>query len=85
MKIAMTPCTSSNIQAYGYDAASQTLAVQFVGSGSTYHYPGVPAEKYAEMQAAESKGRFFGQQIRPNFKGEKQEPEEKQETAAAAG
>lgn len=74
--IALTPCESSQITAFGYDAATQTLAVQFPGRGatpgSTYHYSGVPSEVFTAMQAAESKGKFFGTVIRGRFEYEKQ-------------
>lgn len=75
--INLQPCVSSQLQAYGYDAESQTLAIKFKGStgapqGSTYHYFGVPAEVYEAMKAAKSVGTFFGSDIRPKFKFEKQ-------------
>lgn len=74
--IAMTACVSSQITGYGYDADSQTLAVSFPGRGgepdTVYHYHDVPAEKFAELEAAESKGKFFGSQIRGKFAYEKQ-------------
>jgi hypothetical protein len=66
--IALTPCESSNIAAHGYDASTKTLAIQFKGSGSIYHYHDVPADVAHELGNAESVGRFFGQHIRPKFK-----------------
>ena len=64
--IAITPCESSRIHGYGYDAATQTLALQFKskgGPGSIYHYAGVPAPVFSDLQKAESLGRFFGEVI----------------------
>lgn len=74
--IPMIECESSQIAAFGYDATSQTLAVRFPGRGvkpgDVYHYAGVPAEVFADMQAAESKGKFFGSHIRGRFDYTKQ-------------
>ncbi|CAN7340451.1 KTSC domain-containing protein [Acidovorax sp. LjRoot74] len=64
--IPLTPVQSNQIGAIGYDAATQTLAVCFArGAGAIYHYPGVSPELHAEFMAADSKGIFFGQRIRP--------------------
>lgn len=69
--IDLTPCESSQVAAYGYDASTETLAIQFPGRGvkpgDTYHYAGVPADVFHEMVAAESKGKFFGSRIRGRF------------------
>ncbi|XUM21014.1 KTSC domain-containing protein [Bradyrhizobium oligotrophicum S58] len=65
----MRNVTSSNIRAIGYDAGSQTLAVQF--ASGLYHYSGVPAEIDHALQAAEaageSLGRFVAVRIRNRF------------------
>jgi len=64
--IAITPCESSRIHGHGDDEASQTLALQFKGKegpGSVYHYSGFPKDKYAELCAAESIGKFFGAEV----------------------
>lgn len=56
---------SDNIAGYGYDATTKTLAVRFksvrtgIPGTRVYEYPGVPAEKAAELDAAESKGGFI--------------------------
>lgn len=63
LQISMMPCTSKTIGAYGYDAETQTLAVQF-SNGHVYHYQAVPIELYVELCDAESKGAFFGSRIR---------------------
>ncbi len=67
-KIALTSCSSSRIAAHGYCPSTNRLALQFYKKGSDgkpipgaiYEYAGFPAEKYAELQAAESIGKFFG-------------------------
>lgn len=69
--IDLHPCESSQIAAFGYDEATQVLAIQFPGRGvkpgDVYHYTGVPADVYADMLAAESKGKFFSSSIRGRF------------------
>ncbi len=49
---------SDVLEAIGYDAAMQELEAVFT-SGKTYRYVGVPRSLYAELLAAESKGRFM--------------------------
>lgn len=65
----MRNVTSSNIRAIGYDAASQTLAVEF--AAGLYTYSGVPAEIDRALRAAEaageSLGRYFAAHIRNRF------------------
>ncbi len=63
--IPMTPCESSQIQSYGYDAASKTLAVRFQRGQKVYHYPNVEPDLAAQFIGAESKGKAFGQFIKP--------------------
>ncbi|MCQ9378838.1 KTSC domain-containing protein [Methyloversatilis sp. XJ19-49] len=74
--IEMIPCDSSQIEAFGYDAESQILAIRFPGRGATpgsvYHYADVPANVFEAMSGAESKGKFFGGQIRGHYAYEKQ-------------
>lgn len=69
-----TPVKSSNIRSVGYDAASETLEVEFT-SGSVYAYSGVPTDTWAAMQAegADPKGsvgKFFTKEIRGSFHGQ---------------
>lgn len=59
---------SSLITKGHYDPASQVLTVEFT-SGKTYAYAGVTPEVWAEMAAAESKGKFFNARIRPLILG----------------
>lgn len=61
----MTPCDSSLISAYGYDAERSTLAVTFK-NGGTYHYANVPPHVYEDMTSAESVGKFFLRRIKGN-------------------
>lgn len=69
--IQLEPVQSSQVKAIGYDAATQTLAVQFThGAGAIYHYPNVAPEVHAAFVSSESIGKFFGKHIKPttNFK-----------------
>lgn len=79
LAISLIACESSQVAGFGYDATTQTLAVQFPGRGATagsiYHYSAVPPEVFADFQAAESKGKFFGSKIRGHFSYEKQPDE----------
>lgn len=65
--ITLEPCTSSQVKAYGYDAETRTLAVQFISNNALYHYADVPAEVFEAMKAAPSVGQFFGKSIRPHY------------------
>lgn len=60
---------SSQVHAIGHDPETQTLAVHFKHwKGefvSVYHYANVTADDFAAFLAAESKGRHFGQHIKP--------------------
>ena len=61
--LKLTP-DSSKVYGYGYVPETQTLAVQFKGfdgtpRGNAYHYPNVTPEMFAELEAAESKGKHI--------------------------
>lgn len=60
------PIDSSAIRSVAYDAAARRLAVTFQ-SGAVYEYDDVPEETYEAMMRAESKGRFFQDEIRRRF------------------
>lgn len=57
---------SSVIRRFRYDAADRRLTVTFT-SGAVYAYLDVPPEVAAELEAAESKGRVFGETIRDRY------------------
>lgn len=68
--IPMQEVESSQIYAIGHDPVSSTLAIRFKNrmtgaATSLYHYENVDAALFAEFVAAESKGSFFGQHIKP--------------------
>jgi hypothetical protein len=67
--IAMQPVESSQISAIGHAPETQTLAIRFKNwkgeETSLYHYANVDADTFAAFRDAESKGRHFGQHIKP--------------------
>jgi hypothetical protein len=54
---------SRMLAAASYSQDWQQLYLRF-RSGEVYCYRGVPAERYRELLAAESKGRYFREHIR---------------------
>jgi len=63
--MTLTPVKSSLLTAIGYDADTQTLAIEFprkgqpAGSGSIYEYSNFPVEEWAKFKTAESFGKWF--------------------------
>ena len=64
------PVTSSDIASIGYDAATQTLEIEFHSTG-VYRYFSVPAEIFETIRATSSPGKFFLQNIKGQFAWEK--------------
>ncbi len=58
----MRPVKSTNVKAIGYDAASNTLRVEFA-SGS-YDYDGVTAKEHRDLVDAKSIGSHFHKHFR---------------------
>jgi hypothetical protein len=58
---------SSNISAVGYDEATQTLGVKFVGGGE-HHYNNVTPELHKALVSAKSVGGHFHKHVRSRFK-----------------
>jgi hypothetical protein len=54
---------SSLIYAIGYDVGTKVLEV-VLKNEQTYQYDGVPPEVYEMFMRAESKGKFFGENVR---------------------
>ena len=61
-----TPVSSSDLKSVGYDAASNTLEIEF-NSGGVYQYANVPAGTYQGLLNASSKGTYFHQNIKNNY------------------
>ena len=57
---------SSNIASVGYDAATETLEVEFL-SGSVYQYYNVPQNMYDQLMKAGSKGKFLNVYIKNGY------------------
>lgn len=64
------PVTSSSIRSVGYDAASETLEIEFTGTG-VYQYLSVPQFMWERLMAADSMGKFFNAEIKNAFACEK--------------
>ena len=60
------PVTSASLAAVGFDSATQTLEVEFQDE-RVYRYYGVPWVVFADLQEADSKGRFFNSRIRNRY------------------
>jgi hypothetical protein len=63
------PVDSSVVKAAGYRADARQLYVQF-HSGEIYRYFEFPLPSYEDFLAADSKGRYFSQQIRNRYRYE---------------
>lgn len=60
------PVISKHIHSVGYDAEAATLEVKF-DSGAVFQYYNVPADVYAELISAPSKGSYFDYKIKQNY------------------
>lgn len=60
------PVASSNISSVGYDAASETLEVEFTNS-SIYQYYNVPSNLFEQLMLSSSKGQFLNTYIRAQY------------------
>jgi hypothetical protein len=65
--IARTIVASTSIASVGYDPVAGVLEVEF-RSGAIYRYLAVPMHIHRELMSAESKGRYFSQQIRGRYR-----------------
>lgn len=61
---------SSVIASIHYNETSKTLTIVYV-SGAIYHYLNVPAETYAELKNAPSRGTYLNREIKGRFEYEK--------------
>jgi hypothetical protein len=60
------PVDSSNMAGVSFDKETHILQVDF-DSGSRYWYHGVESDKFKTLLEAESKGKFFASEIKPNY------------------
>ncbi len=63
--IPMTAVESHQVAAIGYDAERRTLQVTFTRGSNVYQYPNVDPTVFGAFMASESKGKFFGEHIKP--------------------
>jgi KTSC domain-containing protein len=61
-----TRVDSSTIAMVGYDEEQQVLEITF-RDGRVYHFLEVPPERVLSLLRAESKGRFFNREIKPEY------------------
>lgn len=61
---------STNTIDFQYNAYERKLSVYFLGGGRV-DYKEVPYHRYAELLAAQSKGKHFNDKIRDVYKSEK--------------
>ena len=64
------PVNSSDIAAIGYDAATETLEIEFKATG-VYRYFSVPKNVNEELVRTPSPGKFFLQHIKGKYAWEK--------------
>ncbi|HIE11759.1 MAG TPA: KTSC domain-containing protein [Kiritimatiellae bacterium] len=64
------PVKSSVLDSVRYDATSQNLVIVF-DNGDIYEYHGVPPSVYEGLMTAESKGRYFHENIRDKYQYKK--------------
>ena len=64
------PVKSSVLDSVRYDATSQNLVIVF-DNGDIYEYHGVPPSVYEGLLKAESKGRYFHENIRDKYQYKK--------------
>ncbi len=57
---------SSNLASIGYDPETSTLEVEF-NNGAIWQYFDVPESVWHEFESSESKGKFFGQEVRGQY------------------
>lgn len=84
MEITLTPVQSSMLAAHGYDADSQTLAVQYK-NGAVFHYDGVPPEVADGLANADSIGKFFNANIKGVFEPRKIDPVDNTDSTEEGG
>lgn len=54
---------STNISSIGYDAATETLEIEFLSS-AIYQYFNVPSHMHEQLMQAGSKGKFLNRHIK---------------------
>jgi hypothetical protein len=63
----MHPVTSSWVAAIGYDAANEEACIELI-EGGRYTYVGVPDAVWRAFAAAESKGTYVNEVLKPGYR-----------------
>ena len=61
------PVDSTVVASIGYDFKLEILEIEFHFQHAVYQYEDVPSDIWEEFKAAESKGKYFNQQIRHTY------------------
>ena len=69
----MQSVESSLIDQIGYDAETETMAVQMQNSSDVYIYQDVPQSVFNEFLSAPSKGRYFVENIKGQYQARRRE------------
>ena len=63
----LTPVSSSNVAAVGYDPDTSTLEVEFK-NGSSYQYFDVPETEFFNLRDAPSVGKYLNASIKGHYR-----------------
>ena len=64
IKVALIPCESSNVLAFGYGPKSKSLWVLFKNSDVLYRYRDITYDSFIGLLNAESKGGWVNEHLR---------------------
>ena len=67
IEIPLQDIDSTFIARIGYDADTQTLALQMHNCSDVFHYQNVPANIYEDFRNADSIGRYFVHHIKGQY------------------
>jgi hypothetical protein len=69
--LRLQPVASSSIRAIGYDQDVSELWIGYHTAADPYVYLGVPADAFAELEEAGSKGGYVNRMIKPFYRYER--------------
>jgi KTSC domain len=67
MALTMRRVDSTSVAALGYNPERRELYVRFKSSSRLYIYIGVPPSTFEQLRAADSKGRFVNEVVKPRY------------------
>lgn len=68
--LRLQPVASASIRAIGYDRDVSKLWIAYHSAADPHVYLGVPADAFAELEAAGSKGEYVNPMIKPFYRYE---------------